>query len=128
MSTREKLIATALQKSSTADDSAWPLWKERAAAESAAIIAHIVLLIVSESKIRDHPDVLLLFIMSSITLVFHFFYLAGVWHWELDPLFSNMFAYGGNSRNTLKWLEYVAIRVFIEPHPSERASPPPKKA
>ena len=90
-----------------------PLQKPRLAAEMAAIVAHSVLIGVSASKIRAHPDILLLFIMSAITLCFHLFYVAGVWHWELSPLLNNMFTYGGNSRNTLKWLEYGLFPRFF---------------
>tara|TARA_Y100000593_G_scaffold55996_1_gene104593 strand:- start:493 stop:852 length:360 start_codon:yes stop_codon:yes gene_type:complete len=94
-----------------------PLQKPRLAAEMAAIVAHAVLLAVSAHKIRSHPDILLLFIMSAITLGFHLFYVAGVWHWKnVKPLFNNTFTYGGNSRNTLKWLEYATSRAFPNPY------------
>ena len=117
MADRNPLLAAFSGMTSRSSRDWQPFQKPRLAAETAAIVAHATLLGVSESKIHAHPDILLLFIMSAITLGFHLFYVAGVWHWELSPLFNNMFTYGGNSRNTLKWLEYGPFPHFLDPLP-----------
>lgn len=114
----DKPLITGFSEMSSQPMRDWePLQKLRLAAETAAIVAHAILLVVSAHKIHSHSDILLLFIMSAITLGFHLFYVTGVYYWKVKPLFNNMFAYGGNSRNTLKWLEYGFFPHFFSTPP-----------